>query len=122
MSYSNFGLGILREKMILVESPIYGHSSNYLPNGDLYVYLDRRRIIYKLQVSIIENILISEVNFMLWRNRCENVFQRKLNGPSCVIAKLKYKLNLMSKIAKKKLSISRYFALWGNLNNIINVL
>ena len=107
----------LLAKMIQGDLPLYGHSSY---QGVLY--LDKMKILYKYGVSTPENILISEVNFMLWRNRCVNVFEHKLNGPLCVIAMLKYKLKVMSGIQRKRLSSVQYNLEWANLNALITKL
>ena len=110
----------IKAKLIMAspDMPILGHSVD--DNGQLRI--DRTKILYKLNTTAAEAYFISELNFILWKNRCVNYKQNKSQDHRCVLLSLKSKLKIMSAIDSKYLASARHKARWKYLDIIADFL
>ena len=107
----------IRNHLSAAQLPIYGHSEF---NGA--IGLSKLKLFFKVGITKDEAHFISEVLFLLWRNRCVNYHQGLMHDHFGIIRQLIAKLKLSSRIDKGKLSALRHFKRWHNLSLVVDAL
>ena len=100
----------IKRKLINNNLPIYGHTKNN--HGTLDI--DKAKVLYKIGCNVTEAYLLSEITFILWKNRCANQKENLRQNHIDVIASLKNKLRIKVNFARRQFSENKFHTQWDD--------
>ena len=102
------------------ENVWYNVNSHLIDVGLPMIDLQHFYTFFRQQITNYENILISEIFFILWKNRNKMLNNSEDLGPIGILEAVKKRLSLMSKIDLKRFGSKKYNQKWGKINRLLN--
>ena len=102
------------------ENVWYNVNSHLIDVGLPMINLQHFYTFFRQQITNYENILISEIFFILWKNRNKMLNDSEDLGPIGILEAVKKRLSLMFKIDLKRFGSKKYNQKWGKINRLLN--